>query len=326
LPGGATEAAVSVAQEKSMTPIRIALPDMISNSYFPVLAACELGLMRDHGLDASLQLMSPADKAYRAMKDGDVDFVGAEAHAALAVFPRWRGVKLICAQAEGMYWFLVMRADLGVKRGDLGCVRGRRIGASPWVELGLKRLLAEAGLDPQRDGIDIAPIPGGLDLKVNTGVTAAKALEDRVIDGFWANGMGAEIAVRRGVGTVVIDVRRDGPKRAFDYTFSAVATTDRLIGRSPEVAANVVRAVVAAQAALREDVSRAAEVGRKRFPPLQAELIEAVVARDLPYYDARISRHCAAALNRFAADVGLLDADVAYESMVATRFESLWRQ
>jgi hypothetical protein len=46
-----------------MMPIRIALPDMISDSYFPVLAACELGFLRSEGLDASLVLMSPADKA-----------------------------------------------------------------------------------------------------------------------------------------------------------------------------------------------------------------------------------------------------------------------
>ena len=209
-------------------PIKIAVPDLISNSYFPVLAACELGLLRAEGLDASLVLMSPADKAYWALKNGEVDFVAAEAHAALAVFPRWQGVKLICAQAQGMYWFLVMRSDLGTKRGDLQCVRGRRIGAAPWVELGLRRLLVEAGLDLAREGIAIAPIPGGLELKVNTGVTAAKALESGAIDGFWANGMGAEIAVRQGVGTVVLDVRRgDGPKQAFSYTLATVATTDR---------------------------------------------------------------------------------------------------
>ena len=112
-----------------MVPIRIALPDMISNSYFPVLAACELGFLRTHGLDASLVLLSPADKAYQALNEGEVDFVGAEAHAALPIFPRWRGMKLICAQAQGMYWFLVMRADIGAKRGDLQCIRGRRIGA-----------------------------------------------------------------------------------------------------------------------------------------------------------------------------------------------------
>ena len=308
-----------------MTPIRIALPDMISNSYFPVLAACALGFLRAEGLDASLVLMSPADKAYQALRDGEVDFVGAEAHSALAVFPRWRDMKLLCAQAQGMYWFLVMRADLGVGRGDVQSVRGRRIGAAPWVDLGLKRLLIKSGLDPTRDGIVIAPITGGLELKVNTGVSAAKALESGAIDGFWANGMGAELAVRRGVGTVVIDVRRgDGPPGAFDYTFPVVAAADELIARRPDTAAGVVRAVVAAQSALRGDVSLAAQVAHKFFPPDEAALIEDIVARDLPYYDASISRRSAAALNQFACDMGLLDKQPAYEDMIAVRFENLW--
>jgi NitT/TauT family transport system substrate-binding protein len=308
-----------------MTPIRIAIPDMISNSYFPVLAACELGFLRAEGLDASLILMSPADKGYQALKDRDVDFIAAEAHAALAVFPRWRGMKLLCAQSQGMYWFLVLRADLGVRRGDLSSVRGRCIGAAPWVDLGLKRLLADAGLDPVRDGIAIAPIPGGLELKVNTGVRAADALESGAIDGFWANGMGAELAVRRGVGTIVLDVRRgDGPFGAFDYTFPVVAAADQLIADRPDVVAGAVRAVVAAQAALRRDVSLAVQVGRKLFSPDQALLIEEIVARDLPYYDAAISRHSAAALNQFARDVGLLDTEPAYGDMVAVCFESLW--
>jgi ABC-type nitrate/sulfonate/bicarbonate transport system substrate-binding protein len=308
-----------------MTPIKIAVPDMISNSYFPVLAACELGLLRDRGCDASLVLMSPADKAYQALKDGEVDFVAAEAHAALAIFPRWSDMKLICAQAQGMYWFLVMRSDLAAKRGDLQCVRGRRIGASPSVDLGLKRLLIEAGLDPARDAIAIAPIPGGLELKVNTGVTAAKALETGAIDGFWANGMGAEIAVRRGAGTIVLDVRRgDGPKGGFDYTLPVVATTDRMIQTSPETVAAVIRAIVDSHKALRSDLSLAAKVGQKLFPPMEAELIAGLVARDLPFYDASLSRHSIASLNRFARDVGLLDCDPSYEEVVTAQFQHLW--
>ncbi len=306
-------------------PIKIAVPDLISNSYFPVLAASELGKLRAEGLQAELVLMSPADKAYQALRNGEVDFVAAEAHAALAVFPRWSGVKLICAQAQGMYWFLVMRSDLGAKRGELECVRGRRIGAAPWVELGLRRLLAEAGLDPVREGITIAPIPGGLELKVNTGVTAAKALESGAIDGFWANGMGAEIAVRSGVGTIVLDVRRgDGPKGAFSYTFPAVATTDRMIQNDAETAAAVVRAIVASHAALKNDVSLATLVGRNLFPASEAELIRDLVARDLPFYDASLSADAIASLNRFAADVGLLDCDPSYEDVVAVKFRGLW--
>jgi NitT/TauT family transport system substrate-binding protein len=308
-----------------MTPIRIAIPDLISNSYFPVLAACELGLLRALGFEPSLRLMSPADKAYAALSDGEVDFVAAEAHAALAVFPRWRGIKLICAQAQGMYWFLVVRADLGAERGDLQCLRGRRIGASPWVDLGLRRLLLEAGLDPEREGIVIAPIPGGLELEVNTGVSAARALESGTIDGFWANGMGAEIAVRRGIGTIILDVRRgDGPRAAFDYTLPVVATTQRMIEDHTEAAAGVVRAIVASHATLRGDPSKAATVGQKLLPPVESHLISDLVARDLPFYDASLSRHSVASLNRFACDVGLLDCEAPYEDVVAVQFQQLW--
>ena len=166
---------------------------------------------------------------------------------------------MLCAQAQGMYWFLVMRADLGASRGDVGVVKGRTIGAAPWVEMGLRRLLIEAGIDLERDQVTIAPVPGASGTGiVNFGSTAAKALEEGLIDGFWANGMGTEVAVRRGVGTVVLDVRRgDGPKTCFNYTMSALAATDRLVEDSPEVAAAAVRAMVKTQAALRADVGRA---------------------------------------------------------------------
>ena len=136
-----------------------------------------------------------------------------------------------------MYWFLVMHKDLKARRGDLEVVKGRNIGAAPWVDMGLRRLLIEAGFDLDRDRVKIAPVPGATGQSVNFGLTAAKALEDRKIDGFWANGMGAEVAVRRGVGTVVLDVRRgDGPKPCFNYTMASIATSDHLIERLPTAA------------------------------------------------------------------------------------------
>src|SRR6516162_2596206 len=225
--------------------MKLAVPDLISNSYFPAVAAVELGFFKEEGLDVSLELVFPVDRAYREMRDGHIDFVGGSAHSALAAFPEWEGVKLLCAQAQGMYWFLVMRADLDAVRGDIEAVKGRSIGAAPWVEMGLRRLLMEAGIDLERDRVKIAPVPGASGSEggvVNFGLTAAKALEDGLIDGFWANGMGAEVAVRRGVGAVVLDVRRGGgPKPCFNYTMSALATTDRLIARSPETAAAAIR-------------------------------------------------------------------------------------
>jgi ABC-type nitrate/sulfonate/bicarbonate transport system substrate-binding protein len=298
--------------------MKLAVPDMISNSYFPAIAAIELGFFRKEGLDVELELIFPVDKAYAALRSGAVDFVGGSAHSALAAFPQWEGVKLLCAQAQGMYWFLVMHKDLGAKRGDLEVVKGRSIGAAPWVDMGLRRLLIEAGFDLDRDRVKIAPVPGATGQSVNFGLTAAKALEDRKIDGFWANGMGAEVAVRRGVGTVVLDVRRgDGPKACFNFTMASIATSDRLIERSPVAAPAAVRAIAGAHAELKNDVTLATRIGRKLFPPTEAELIAELIRRDLPYYDTTISRDFVAGMNQFARDLGILSGDVAYEKIVA---------
>ena len=173
----------------------------------------------------------------------------------------------------------------------------------------------------------IAPVPGttGAGI-VNFGVSAAKALEDGLIDGFWANGMGAEIALRRGVGTIVLDVRRgDGPKAAFNYTMSALAATDRLIDGSPDAAAAAVRALVKTQAALKADVARATEVGKRLFPPAEAALIAELIRRDLPYYDPAISPEFVAGMNQFARDLGILHGEIPYEKVVAIQFADLWR-
>ncbi|HET7804561.1 MAG TPA: ABC transporter substrate-binding protein [Pseudolabrys sp.] len=298
--------------------MKLAVPDMISNSYFPAIAAIELGFFRKEGLEVELELIFPVDKAYAALRSGAVDFVAGSAHSALAAFPQWEGVKLLCAQAQGMYWFLVMHKDLEARRGDLDVVRGRNIGAAPWVDMGLRQLLIEAGFDFDRDRVTIAPVPGATGQGVNFGLTAARALEDRKIDGFWANGMGAEVAVRRGVGTVVLDVRRgDGPKACFNYTMASIAASDRLIERSPIAAPAAVRAIAATHAALKKDVTLATRIGRRLFPPAEAELIAELIRRDLPYYDTTISRDFVAGMNRFARDVGILSGDVSYEKIVA---------
>lgn len=306
--------------------IKLAVPDLVSNSYFPAAAAVDLGFFKKEGLDVGLELIFPVDKCYSALRDGAVDFVGGSAHSVLSAFPEWKGAKLLCAQAQGMYWFLIMRADLNPVRGDLDIVKGRNIGAAPWVEMGLRRLLIEAGYDLARDNIKIAPVPGAIvGTAVNFGLMAAKALEEGKIDGFWANGMGAEVAVSSGTGKVVLDIRRgDGPAKCFNYTMASVATSDALIAREPEAAAAAVRAIVATQEALKADVKLATEVGRRLFPEAAAELIAKLVERDLPYYNPVISREFVQGMNQFSRDVGILKTDVAYEDVVATGSSQFW--
>jgi NitT/TauT family transport system substrate-binding protein len=305
--------------------MKIAVPDLISNSYFPAVAAVELGFFRKEGLDVELEMIFPVSKAYEALRAGAIDFVAGSAHSALAAFPRWEGVRLLCAQAQGMYWFLVMRADLHVQRGELSAVKGRRIGAAPWVEMGLRRLLIEAGIDIERDNVNIAPVPGAAGAGVNFGVTAARALADGKIDGFWANGMGTEVAVRNGAGTVVLDVRRgEGPKQCFNYTMASIAARESMVANEPARAAAAVRAIVNTQKALRADLTLATKVGRALFPAAEAELIAELIRRDLPYLDPRITPEFVHGMNRFTRELGIVDCEVPYTSIVATEMQPYW--
>jgi NitT/TauT family transport system substrate-binding protein len=305
--------------------MKLAIPDMISNSYFPAIAAIELGMFKSEGLDVTMEMIYPVDKCYAAMRDGAVEFVGGSAHSALAAFPEFQGVKLLGAQAQGMYWFLILHKDFGAKRGDISAVKGRSIGAAPWVQMGLNRLLQEAGIDLVRDQVKVQPVPGMQGAGVNFGVTAARAMEERKIDGFWANGMGAEVALRRGVGTLVLDVRRgDGPKPCFNYTMASIATTDKLIAEKPDAAAAAVRALVKTQQASKKDPSLATGIGKKLFPPSEAELIAELIRRDGPYYDPTISREFVAGMSQFCRDVGILKGQPAYEQVVAAQFANEW--
>jgi ABC-type nitrate/sulfonate/bicarbonate transport system substrate-binding protein len=305
--------------------MRIAVPDLISNSYFPAVAAVELGFFKAEGLSADLTHIFPVSKTMEAMRDGELDFVAGSAHATLAAFPEWRGAKLLAALAQKTYWLLILRSDLGAERGDVQAVKGLRIGAAPGPDLALRCLLADAGIDPEADNVEIGPVPGAAGPGVSFGVHAAHSLETGVIDGFWANGMGSEVAVRSGVGTVVLDVRRGiGPPASQHYTFPALVATEAKIAQDPESVAAAVRAIVKVQKALRADPSLATEVGERLFPPVEAGLIAELVRRDLPYYDPTISEDAVNGMNKFAQDIGLLSGPVPYERVVAAQFVELW--
>ena len=229
--------------------MRLSVSDVVSPSYFVATAAVELGYFKAEGLDVEF-VWTPPDSP-TAFHDGEIDFLGASPYTGLVAFPEWKGAKLLCALSQYTYWFLAMRADLGIKRGDVSAVKGRRITAAGRPGLLLKRVLEDAGLDLDRDHIQLVSVPNPAGSWARIG---ADAIERGLADGLWGNGMRAEYAVRRGLATVLLDIRRgDGPPAARHYTFPALITTDRLIQAHPEAAAGAVRAIVKTQQALTAD-------------------------------------------------------------------------
>lgn len=302
--------------------MRLAVPDLVSNSYFPAIAAVELGYLRDEGLDVELDLLFPVTDAAVALREGEIDFLAGTAHAPLYADPDWGDMKLLASLSRNMYWFLVVRPDLDVTRETLAKLHDVRIGAAPGPDLGLRRLLDVEGVDLDTAGVTIAPVPGTAG-NVSFGVTAAQALQEGKIDAFWANGMGTEVAVRNGGGRVVVDARRDGGDAAL-FTFPALMASGQTIRDQPDATAAAVRGIMRAQRELRADTALATQVGRALFPAMEAELIAGLIERDLDFYQPAVTREAVAGLTGFARASGLTELDLGYDDVVAGSVRSLW--
>ena len=302
--------------------MRITVADAISPSYFVAIAAVSLGFFEEEGVDMEF-VFPPADPS-RALRDGVVDFYGGSPYTGLHAFPGWRGGVLLCALCHYTYWFLAVRSDLPCERGDVSAVKGLRLSASALPGLTLKKLLEEAGLDLQRDNVRIVATPPRTN--PNWAWDGVDVLEQGVADGYWGNGLRADLGVKRGLAKILLDVRRgDGPPAARLWTFPALVTTERLVKEHPEVAAGAVRAIVKTQRALRADPQLAAQAAQRLFPAEEAGLIAFEIARDAPFFDATITEEMVAQASRFAREMGVLEGEVRYGEVVATPFAPLWR-
>jgi ABC-type nitrate/sulfonate/bicarbonate transport system substrate-binding protein len=305
---------------------RLVVADLDSPSYFVATAAVELGFFREEGIDAEVERAYGALNGPERLRNGEVHFLGGPAYMATRAFPGWKGVKLLCALGQYSYWFLAVRADLDVRRGDLDALKGLRISASTaFPEVGLRHLLKEAGIDLERDRVSIVPLPNTKDehLKYRVGVDA---LGQDIADAYWGNGMRLAIGEKLGVAKVHLDLRRgDGPPGARFYNFAALTTTERLIEERPLIAAGAVRAIVKTQKALAADPSRATAIGERFFAPEAASLIAGLITRDAPFYDATISAEAVEGINKFAMANGLLTEPLSYDRLVASQFRNLWK-
>jgi ABC-type nitrate/sulfonate/bicarbonate transport system substrate-binding protein len=301
--------------------MRLTVADAISPSYFVAIAAVQLGFFQQEGVDMEFVFAPPNPS--QALKDGAIDFFGGSPYTGLRTFPGWRGGVLLCALSQYNYWFLAVRSDIKCERGDVSAVKGLRLSASADPGLTMKRLLEEAGIDLQRDNVRIVPSPRRT--SPNWAWDGVDAIEQGVSDGYWGNGLRADLGVKRGIAKILLDVRRgDGPPAARHWTFPALATTERLVKEHPDIAARAVRAIVKTQRALRADPQLAAKAAQRLFPAEEASLIAYEVARDAPFYNPTISEEMVAHISRFAREIGALEGEVRYGELVATQFAGLW--
>jgi len=302
---------------------RLMVADVDSPSYFVATAAVKLGFFKKEGVDIEFVPEYGAKHGPEQLRDGAIHFFGGPAFAATRAFPAWKGAKLLCALAQHSYWFMGVRKDIEIARGDVKALKGLRISSSfAFPRTALRHMLVEAGLDMDHDEVRILQsLPVEAEWHSRDGV---KAIQENYADGFWGNGMRLALAEKAGLAKVHLDLRRgDGPPGARSYNFASLTTTDALIEKEPEVAAAAVRAIVATQKALQADPSLAKKVGDELFPGDEADLMPTLVSRDAPFYDATITPEAVDGLNTFAMANGLIEQPLAYEQIV--RFSPHWK-
>jgi NitT/TauT family transport system substrate-binding protein len=305
---------------------RVWVADLDSPSYFVATAAVELGYFKREGID--IEFVYNTREGPALMREGKLDFMGGPSFVALRAFPEWKGVKVLCALAQYCYWFLAVRRDLDVKRGDLQALKGLRISAAV-TDPGklLRHMLDEAGLDLERDKIQIVPPPPTYGDKGYMARNGIDAITQGLADAYWGNGLRVALGEKLGIAKLHLDLRRgDGPPGARYYNFAALTAREQLVKEHPEVAAGAIRAVRSAQKALKADPSLATGIGEKLFPADEAPLIADLIARDAPFYDAVITREAIDGVMKFAKSFGLIKDVLPYDSVVATEFSGLWKE
>jgi len=137
------------------------------------------------------------------------------------------------------------------------------------VELGLKQLLIDAGVDLERDGVRIVGVPGTDAPGVSFGSLQRARSRTARSTASGPTPWGRERRAQ-GVGKVILDIRRGiGPVAAFHYTMPSWSRA-MPSSNATRVGRWGMRAVLAAQRALKADVRLATTVGRALFPPAEA--------------------------------------------------------
>src|ERR1700742_3066526 len=120
-----------------------AVADLGSPSYFVATAAAHLGFFEEEGVSIdAIEGGVDAQNNTSGLNTGQAHFFAGPSYGPLKSYPNFSGVKLLCALSQYSYWFMGIRSDIEIKRGDIQALKGLRISSSRSSPgRGLRRML-----------------------------------------------------------------------------------------------------------------------------------------------------------------------------------------
>lgn len=312
---------------KALTPVTIGLTTK-ALGYLPVFVAQNRGLFRAAGLNVKLIYFTNASPAFTAIKQGDVQFVGAGAVTVMEAQQHGLSLRAIAAVVQGVPDELTIRksvlAQRGVQAGDplaqrLGVLRGLKLGieAPGGVVDALSRYLVHLA------GLRIGSSPSKTEVvSVGSASDLVTFMEHGQIDGFVASPPQPEETVAKGFGTVVV-TGREIPLWAHAL-LDVIATTPHYTVAYPGVVRAVATAIASASRFIALHPRSAEQSVATLYPGIDAKVLYASIQAMKGYFapGARMSTagwQAAATLN---LQTGLLkrSADVQYGDIWTNQF------
>lgn len=288
--------------------------------------AQDAGIFHKHCLNATLVAVNTGSAGMAQLQSGSLHFSDTSVDNLVIARSKGLPVKVVVGASAGMPYSIVARKGLALHNAKAGYpdalkgLAGKRLGAfglgsgSEWF---FRMLLRGAGVDPGSVtfiGVGAAP-------------TQLAALQNGTIDAVIMADPAQDIAVRTGIGDIIVDVRKPdvGPKEIVSLTgtFMVKVASDSLLAENPQLVARFVAANRDAAAWARDPANFDALVKlmKARAPLSQDvanadELVRDLVKQYAAFASAEVSRSSLAAWNGFEVIANNISKPIAFDELV----------
>ncbi|MFL9913657.1 ABC transporter substrate-binding protein [Paraburkholderia sp. RL17-337-BIB-A] len=291
---------------------------------FPLYVATDLHLFDKHGVRAEL-VYGLGSQAPTMVMSGATEFGGFAVEHGLLLMGKGQQLKLLVLCQSNPPFDLIVRKDIALPNLRAGFpksvadLKGLRLGISApgaSADTGLRLLLRQAGLDPERD-VKI--------VSIGDAMTQLTALQNRTVDGTMAfEPIQTQAVLGSHAYQSVINLEKGdaGPEIYREYAFNGLFARKDYIDAHPVQVKAVVAAIVEAEQIINdpariEDVTRVAAAHMHGIPH---DLLKEYVATYRGVFEPVASPLAIANVNRFVMYQNQVSVPIPYESVVDTRY------
>jgi NitT/TauT family transport system substrate-binding protein len=286
----------------------------------PEYLAQDRGFYKAHGVDVTVLPITSGPASTQALLTGAAQIMLNTPDAVLQANDKGQSLKIVGGDIKrGITTILARNAwplpHAGSYPAVMADLKGAKIGVTARgssQEVWLRRMLPEAGLNPDKDVTFVA---------VGLVPTALSALQAGQIDVWSGFEPGTTIAMSQlKIAKVVVDIRKgEGPKELVNFSTNVFVSTDKYIKDNADAVKRFMAAIADAEAWMTNSANRAELEGLvAKNVKVDAALIPQLIDDNLPTFGVVVPRENIENAITINKQASMIKGSPTYESVVAT--------